>query len=338
MTPVLEALAVAHAKGIAHRDIKPGNLMLPAPDPALAGVQGGRAARNAAPRMRLLDFGIAKVLDDNDGPSSGQTQTGSLMASYSPRYAAPEQSSGTRTGPWTDVHALGLIFTELLIDAPAYRTGDKMELQIQVMQAQRPTPARFGLDVGPWEAVLARALALRPSERYANAEELLAALEADVPEARPIAAVPALPIDVPKVLVDGVQGSTTAPAEVPIPAAAARRPARIGAVVALVALTAVTAVALRNVTTRPAAPPPVAATLRAETAVHAVAPPPPPTPPAAPVAAVAAPPAPAAPTATPPARPTASSRHDGGVRRTASGEPRANRPSATAGRRHNPWE
>ncbi len=168
LTPVLEALALAHAKGIAHRDIKPANLMLPALDPAFASVQGARASRSAAPRLRLLDFGIAKVVAEADGPASGQTHTASAMAAYSPRYAAPEQASGTRTGPWTDVHALGLLLTELLVDAAPY-PADKMELQIQTMAARRPTPATFGVDVGAWEPVLAKALALRPAERYANA-------------------------------------------------------------------------------------------------------------------------------------------------------------------------
>ncbi|MFO0605272.1 MAG: serine/threonine-protein kinase [Polyangiales bacterium] len=219
LTPVLEALALAHAKGIAHRDIKPANLMIPALDPAFASVQGARVSRSAAPRLRLLDFGIAKVLSEGDGPASGQTYTASAMAAYSPRYAAPEQASGTRTGPWTDVHALGLVLTELLVDAAPY-PADKGELHIATMADRRPTPAKFGVDVGAWEPVLVRALALRPAERYANAAELLAALEAVVPEARPLVAAahtePVPGLARPPV-VEPATSSTTAPITAPAP-------------------------------------------------------------------------------------------------------------------------
>jgi serine/threonine-protein kinase len=182
LRPVIDALATAHDAGIAHRDIKPGNIMLPADRPATR----SRAAPRAAPppsAARVLDFGIAKTMGEgDDGPVTGLTQTHSVAPSFSPRYASPEQASGTRTGPWTDVHALGLILTEMLTDIAVFPSADKMELHVKVMSPTRPTPAQFGVDVGAWEPVLARALALRPADRYPNAGELLAALEADVPE------------------------------------------------------------------------------------------------------------------------------------------------------------
>ena len=184
LRPVLEAVAVAHERGIVHRDLKPGNLMIPKLDLAATATTGARASgRPITPTLRLLDFGLAKVVDESDGPASGQTRTTSAMPAFSPRYASPEQASGTRTGPWTDVHALGLILTELLVDAPPYKAADKMALQIRVMSPTRPTPARFGVDVGAWEPVLARAVSLLPADRYANAGELLDALEAQLPGA-----------------------------------------------------------------------------------------------------------------------------------------------------------
>jgi len=182
--PVLEALALAHARGVAHRDLKPGNLMLPALDAAHASAIG-RASLASMPRMRVLDFGIAKVIEGGEGPGSGHTHTSSAMLAYSPRYASPEQQSQTRTGPWTDVHALGLLLTEVLVDAPPYVGEDKLQLSIQVLAQTRPTPGRFGVDVGAWEPVLAKAMALHPLERFTNAGELLDALEAQLPNARP---------------------------------------------------------------------------------------------------------------------------------------------------------
>jgi hypothetical protein len=171
LTPVLEALAEAHEASVVHRDLKPGNVMLPS----------GRGRRGAV-EARLLDFGIAKVMGGDDTATSGQTQTHSALPAYSPRYASPEQVSRMRTGPWTDVHALGLLLTELLVDRAPYE-GDQLRLTAQAMAATRPTPARFGVDVGPWEAILARAMALHPSDRYAHAGELLSALESTVAEA-----------------------------------------------------------------------------------------------------------------------------------------------------------
>ncbi|MFO0649132.1 MAG: protein kinase [Polyangiales bacterium] len=182
LRPVIDALASAHEAGIAHRDIKPGNVMLPS-ERITSKLRGQTRTGQQTPISRVLDFGIAKIMNEgDDGPATGLTKTHSAAPAFSPRYASPEQVSGTRTGPWTDVHALGLILTEMLTDLSAYPTTDKMELHVRVMSPVRPTPAHFGVDVGPWEPVLARAMALRPSDRYANAGELLAALEATVPD------------------------------------------------------------------------------------------------------------------------------------------------------------
>ncbi len=148
--------------------------------PSAPSARGRRGGRAGAGETRLLDFGIAKVMEGDDGATSGQTQTSSTLPAYSPKYASPEQVSRMKTGPWTDVHAVALVLTEVLVDEAPYDSGDKLRLTAQTMAATRPTPARFGVDVGPWEPVLARALALHPSERYADAGELLGALEAAV--------------------------------------------------------------------------------------------------------------------------------------------------------------
>jgi serine/threonine protein kinase len=172
--PVLEALAVAHAQGIAHRDIKPANVMVLAPQAGPA-----QSLQGYLPATRVLDFGIAKAMQpgETDAPS-GATRTASTLMAFSLQYAAPEQLSGMRTGPWTDVHALGLVLTEMLVGRRPYQGEDKMALSMAVLSPRRPTPAAFGVDAGAWEPVLARALAIHPSERFANAAELLAALDA----------------------------------------------------------------------------------------------------------------------------------------------------------------
>jgi serine/threonine protein kinase len=269
LSPVIDALGAAHEMGIAHRDIKPGNIML-ANDPHAASMRGTKRGA-ARPTARVLDFGIAKLMSEGEeGPASGQTATHSLMSSYSPRYAAPEQASGTRTGPWTDVHALGLILTEMLTDRAPYESGDKLRLTMQVMAPTRPTPGRFGVDVGAWEAVLNKALALTPAERFANAGELLTALEANVPTrgvavtteplAKPLVTPPKMAEPTQSVIVADI--STLRPTTSPQTSATASgtRGVVIVAAVVLCALVAGTAAVLRmrangGATVTPAAQP-----------------------------------------------------------------------------------
>ena len=166
--PVIEAVGVAHDEGVVHRDIKPSNLMI---------VTG----RRGDPRLKLLDFGIAKVMAPEERRAADRAQTLTQVQAFSPDYAAPEQVSGTRTGPWTDVHSLALLMSEMLTAAVPFEGADSMEMCANVLSPRRPTPGRFGVDVGPWEPVLARALSLDPSSRYSNASELLAALMDNLP-------------------------------------------------------------------------------------------------------------------------------------------------------------
>jgi len=163
--PVIEALAYAHSLGVVHRDIKPANLMLV---PTATG-----------PVLRMLDFGIAKTMRDGD---AGSRPGGSGAPGFSPDYASPEQVTYSRTGPWTDVHALGLVVTELLTDAPPFSDGLDDVLFEQIMSAVRPTPRRWGCDVGALETIIAKAVALSPRRRWRDAGALLAGL--DSPGAR----------------------------------------------------------------------------------------------------------------------------------------------------------
>lgn len=167
LRPIVEAIAHAHKNGVIHRDVKPSNVMLTGP-------VGGRAT------ARLLDFGIAKYVDPDDVAGSGVTATTSTWRPFTPAYAAIEQRIGGRTGPWTDVYSLALLFVEALTDTPPTQGHEPGQLSVA---PERRTPAAFGVDVGGWESVLRKALSVRPSERHANAGELLAALEAALPPA-----------------------------------------------------------------------------------------------------------------------------------------------------------
>ena len=152
LSPICDALAHAHAAGCVHRDVKPANVML---------VDGGNT--------KLIDFGIAKEAPIGDTAGSGATRTHSTHRAFSLHYAAPEQVAGSKTGPWTDVHALGLLFTELLVDRAPYGEDD---VPLAVIDANRPTPAAFGVDVGPWEPILRRAVSAKPMDRQRDAGAL----------------------------------------------------------------------------------------------------------------------------------------------------------------------
>jgi eukaryotic-like serine/threonine-protein kinase len=148
--PIVDAMAFAHGLGVVHRDLKPANVML------------DTVAGRTVPR--IIDFGIAKVVED----AVHETGLESFLA-CTPAYAAPEQLRGGCTDSFTDVHALALIFTELVSGQRPFGAGRGARADLRAL---RPSPATIGVDVGAFEPVIARALALRPGDRHADAEEL----------------------------------------------------------------------------------------------------------------------------------------------------------------------
>ena len=220
LEPVFSALAHAHGKGVVHRDIKPANLMIP----RTAKDESGRASSigvGLGSLTRVLDFGIAKIEDPDTHVETGETDTMSRLRAVSLPYASPEQISGKRTGPWTDVHALALVLTEMLTAHAPYQTTDRDALLFRILNPERPTPARLGVDVGAWEPVLARALSLKTQARFANVLEFYKALKDALPDARPAltteAGPPTLPESAPRAdVVDTLpesrpRASTTSP-------------------------------------------------------------------------------------------------------------------------------
>jgi serine/threonine-protein kinase len=160
------ALGVAHGMGIAHRDIKPANLFLV----ELAGKPG----------IKVLDFGIAKVLAESDSVTRAFEETGGTVQAFTARYGAPEQFSRRfgATGPWTDVFALALVLIEVVMGSPALDGTDAAQLFVAASdKLVRPTLRSRGFDPGDAvEGVLATALAVDPRERYPNAQAFWDAL------------------------------------------------------------------------------------------------------------------------------------------------------------------
>jgi len=161
--PIVRGIAVAHQQRVAHRDVKPANVFLS------AGPEGTR--------VKILDFGIAKIIRDGEGQG-----TRSPFASFTWLYAAPEQLD-PRVGPTglaTDVYALALLFTQLLTDRVPVEGRDVISLMKAATDPTvRPTPrARGAVVPDDVELVLRRALAVDPRARFANASELWGALQA----------------------------------------------------------------------------------------------------------------------------------------------------------------
>lgn len=167
LAPALQALACAHRGEagvvVAHRDVKPDNVFVLA--------SGG---------LKLLDFGIAKVMQEGAAITMAGDHTSSGFSSFSPTYGAPEQFNPRamgETGPWTDVHALGLLLVELVTGRRALDGADYPGCFTASLDPSRPTPRRLGATVSDgFEAICARALALDPRQRFPGGEALLAAL------------------------------------------------------------------------------------------------------------------------------------------------------------------
>jgi WD40 repeat protein len=166
----------AHQRGVLHRDLKPGNVLLE-----------WRAGQAAAPVPHVADFGLARLLDQD----SGLTQTGDLVGT--PSYMAPEQAQGgaATITVATDVHGLGAILYVLLTGGPPYGGATILETLEQVKAREPESPRRLNVRVArDLDTICVTCLAKDPRRRYASALALAEDLENWL-GCRPIAARPA---------------------------------------------------------------------------------------------------------------------------------------------------
>jgi serine/threonine-protein kinase len=168
--PGVMALDHAHRQGVVHRDVKPGNLFMQASQ--------GRV------RMKVLDFGLAKILDETIGITQAAT-VGSFMM-CSPRYAAPEQFDPKigAVGPWTDVYSLALVLLEALRDDKVRKGEGLVGCMEEAISRKADISAKgLGMHLPPRiEAALARAVTMDPQGRQKSAGELWEEIKAAVRE------------------------------------------------------------------------------------------------------------------------------------------------------------
>ena len=165
---VLRGLAGTHAAGLIHRDIKPENIFL---------IHQG----NDPDFAKLLDFGIAKPVN-GELSDDGVRLTQAGMAFGTPIYMAPEQALGSKMDGRADLYAAAVIGYEMLVGQPPFYSDDKLEvmsmhtakavppMRSRMIQGGRPVPTSV-------ERLIVKGLTKKPSDRYANAEVFLAAVE-----------------------------------------------------------------------------------------------------------------------------------------------------------------
>ena len=173
---ILEGVAHAHEHGIIHRDLKPSNIML--------------VGDLAKPHPKVLDFGTAR-----DAVAAIEATNASLGSGFTPLYAAPEQWDRGRgqVSPRTDVYALGVTLAEMCLLAHPFPAPQSLSaiLHDTLDESRRPRIAQARPDLpAELEAVVLRALRVRPEQRHADARELLLDLRSALktsPETAPLA-------------------------------------------------------------------------------------------------------------------------------------------------------
>ncbi|MGD0197663.1 MAG: Stk1 family PASTA domain-containing Ser/Thr kinase [Solirubrobacteraceae bacterium] len=149
---VLRAARFAHRNGIVHRDLKPHNVIV-----------------DGEGRIKVTDFGIASA------GASEITQTGSIMGTA--RYLSPEQAQGEPSGPSTDLYAIGILLYELLTGTVPFEGDSVVAIALRHLSEPPRPPSTLVSSISPnLDAIVLKALAKDPANRFADADEFLAAL------------------------------------------------------------------------------------------------------------------------------------------------------------------
>jgi hypothetical protein len=155
---LLRALSYAHRRGVIHRDVKPSNILVTA---------GGT--------VKVADFGIARIVEEEDGSEVGKP--GEIVGSA--RYMSPEQLMGKEATPRSDVYSVGVLLYHCLTGRPPF-SGDVRALAQQHIHEDPTPPRKLNPKISPqMEAVILKALAKDPDHRYPSAVAMLDAIDVE---------------------------------------------------------------------------------------------------------------------------------------------------------------
>jgi serine/threonine protein kinase len=166
MADIARAVHHAHERGVFHRDLKPGNILL-----------------DAAGQPHIADFGVAKVMREELEARAETTLTLPGATLGTPEYMAPEQAAGTRLGETAafaaaDIYSLGAILYELLVGRPPFRGNSNLETLQKVREADLKRPRSINPDVPrDLETICLKCMEKNPNARYASAEAVAKDLE-----------------------------------------------------------------------------------------------------------------------------------------------------------------
>ena len=170
---VLRALEYSHQAGIVHRDIKPGNVMV---------------TRNGD--IKVMDFGIARAMSD---AQATMTQTAQVIGTA--QYLSPEQARGDRVDARSDLYSAGCLLYELLTGRPPFTGDSPVAIAYQHVRENPIPPSRVDPDIPRWaDAIVLKAMAKAPADRYQSAAEMRADLQRAA-QGMPIAAAPPTRVD-----------------------------------------------------------------------------------------------------------------------------------------------
>ncbi|WBB57852.1 protein kinase [Streptomyces sp. WMMC500] len=151
VSDVLAALDASHEMGLVHRDIKPGNVMM-----------------TRREQVKVMDFGIARAVQSG---VTSMTQTGMVVGT--PQYLSPEQALGRGVDARSDLYSVGVMLFELLTGRLPFDADSPLAIAYAHVQEQPPAPSSINVTVPPVvDALVARALAKNPDERFASAEQM----------------------------------------------------------------------------------------------------------------------------------------------------------------------